>query len=93
MKGLPRLAVAAFLSLAGPLWPAASAAGDAPPASQPDARRKETPEQACERCRKERRVCKEACAGPNGDQVPSDACLDQCNNAYWRCVPPGHGCD
>ncbi|HVP67406.1 MAG TPA: hypothetical protein VMT17_09110 [Anaeromyxobacteraceae bacterium] len=80
---------AVLLALSG----AAAPADEPSPPPQPGAAQSETPRQACERCRKERKSCKDACAGPSGDQVPSDSCLDKCDNAYWRCIPPGHGCD
>jgi len=87
--------VALFLALAA--GPARSSAAEPPAAAavaaQPTPAPEETPEQACQRCRKEREACKSACAGPSGDKVPSDDCLDRCENAYWRCVPAGHGCD
>lgn len=62
-----------------------------PPVVQPAP--KETPAQACKRCKDARRTCKTACSGPYGSEVASDKCLDQCDRTYWRCIPPGHGCE
>jgi hypothetical protein len=68
-----------------PVWPR--------PASQPDPAPPVPPEEACAGCERDRRACKKACEGPDGDRVPGDACLGECDKAYWRCVPPGAGCD
>ncbi len=62
-----------------------------PPVVQPAP--KETPAQACKRCNEARRTCRTACSGPYGSEVASDTCLDACDRTYWRCIPPGHGCD
>ena len=84
------LAAAALVPLAAaraddlPVWP--------PQPAQPDAGQRETTAQACERCARNRSSCKRACAGPDGRDIPSDYCLDQCDNSYWRCVPAGHDC-
>jgi len=52
----------------------------------------ETPGQMCRRCRSARSACKTACAGPDGTGIPSDSCLDRCDNSYWGCIPAGVAC-
>ena len=52
----------------------------------------ETPGQLCRRCKGARDACKTACAGPNGTGIPSDSCLERCDNSYWGCIPAGVSC-
>ena len=80
------------LLLVGLGIPAAIGGDDtSPPVVKPPP--KETTAQACKRCNETRRSCKTACSGTYGSEVASDTCLDQCDRTYWRCIPPGHGCD
>ena len=100
MSRLRRWLVPAALSLGAVLAvPRATALGDdplptwPPPQAQPDAGPKETTAQLCKRCKSARSACKRACAGPDGTGIPSDYCLDKCDNSYWSCIPTGHACD
>lgn len=93
----PRMLLAA-IPLASLLWaiPSSAPGSHAPPSplsAQPTPPTPETPKQVCERCRRDWDRCEKACAGPSGDQIPSDACLQACTNAYYRCLPVDHGCD